>query len=79
MINKHPATRLICFCAVVCLAAGQALAWGATGHRLIGRDAMQALPDDLPAFLRTTAAVDTVGELAREPDRWKDAGAVHDF
>ena len=78
MIKMRATARLICFCAVLCLTAGQVLAWGATGHRLIGREAVQALPDDLPAFLRTTAVVDTVGELAREPDRWKGAGVAHD-
>ncbi len=55
-----------------------ALAWGATGHRLIGRVAIESLPGDLPAFLRTPASVEAVGELAREPDRWKDAGREHD-
>jgi hypothetical protein len=58
--------------------AGQALAWGATGHRIIGRLAVQALPADLPEFLRSPDSVEAVGELAREPDRWKGAGKVHD-
>lgn len=53
-------------------------AWGNTGHRLIGVAAMRALPDDLPAFLRTPGAVADVGELAREPDRWKGGGQPHD-
>ncbi len=53
-------------------------AWGNTGHRLIGVAAMRALPNDLPAFLRTPGAVADVGELAREPDRWKGAGQPHD-
>ena len=70
--------RLVGFAIVLCLAAGQALAWGSTGHRLIGRDAMLALPESLPSFLRTPASVDAVGELSREPDRWKVAGATHD-
>jgi hypothetical protein len=65
-------------CANVLLAASQAQAWGSTGHRLIGREAVMALPDELPSFLRTLAAADAVGELAREPDRWKDAGVTHD-
>jgi hypothetical protein len=55
-----------------------ALAWGATGHRIIGRLAVESLPADLPAFLRTPAVAEAIGELAREPDRWKDAGRVHD-
>jgi hypothetical protein len=56
----------------------QALAWGATGHRIIGRLAIQALPAETPAFLRTPAAAVEIGELAREPDRWKGAGKTHD-
>ncbi len=58
--------------------AGQALAWGATGHRLIGQAGLAALPSDLPAFLRTPAAIEAAGELAREPDRSKAAGKSHD-
>ena len=54
------------------------LAWGATGHRMIGRLAIETLPADLPEFLRDRAAVEAVGELAREPDRWKDSGRIHD-
>ncbi|MEO8811765.1 MAG: S1/P1 Nuclease [Caulobacteraceae bacterium] len=58
--------------------AGDALSWGATGHRIIGRAAVLALPPEVPAFLRSEAAVAAVGELAREPDRWKGAGRAHD-
>lgn len=53
-------------------------AWGSTGHRLVGVAAMRGLPADLPAFLRTPAAAADVGELAREPDRWKGGGQPHD-
>lgn len=58
--------------------ASVAFAWGADGHRDIGRAAMRALPAELPAFLKTAAAVWQVGELAREPDRSKGAGHPHD-
>jgi hypothetical protein len=58
--------------------ARSALAWGATGHRLIGEAAAAALPPELPAFLRTPQAIEDLGELAREPDRWKAAGKTHD-
>ncbi len=69
--------------AAVCVASLLAaptsvLAWGATGHRIIGRLGLATLPPDAPAFLRTEAAVEAGGELAREPDRWKDSGRVHD-
>jgi hypothetical protein len=60
------------------VAPSPAQAWGATGHRLIGQLAVSTLPDNLPAFLRTPQAVEAVGEYAREPDRWKMSGAVHD-
>jgi hypothetical protein len=66
---------------VVILAAAvpsQALAWGATGHRLIGVLATKNLPDEIPAFLRTPEAIAQIGELAREPDRWRAAGKAHD-
>ena len=58
--------------------AGPALAWGATGHRYIGVAAAEALPADLPAFLHTRRAAEDLGELAREPDRWRNAGKTHD-
>jgi hypothetical protein len=53
-------------------------AWGSAGHRIIGRLAIEALPTDLPAFLRTHEAAVMIGELAREPDRWRLAGKLHD-
>ncbi|MEO8113525.1 MAG: S1/P1 Nuclease [Phenylobacterium sp.] len=57
---------------------GSALAWGSTGHRIIGEVAVRAMPSELPAFLRTPQAALDVGELSREPDRSKGAGKVHD-
>src|ERR1700744_3669504 len=60
------------------LGAGQALAWGATGHRLIGQLAVESLPLDMPAFLHTREASDAIGELAREPDRSRGSGQPHD-
>jgi hypothetical protein len=57
--------------------AAQVMAWGSTGHRLIGLAAMRALPDALPAFLRSPDAAMEVGELSREPDRWKGGGQPH--
>lgn len=58
--------------------AGQALAWGDTGHRMIGQLAIEALPTSIPAFLRAPQAAMDVGELAREPDRSRSAGRTHD-
>ncbi|MDB5422813.1 MAG: hypothetical protein JWQ29_229 [Phenylobacterium sp.] len=64
--------------ALITAAPGAALAWGNTGHRIIGEAAVLALPGDLPAFLRNPQAARDVGELSREPDRSKGAGKVHD-
>ena len=64
--------------ALALCAAPAALAWGSMGHREIGFVAIKALPGDLPAFLRTEASANAVGELSREPDRWRDAGKIHD-
>ncbi len=64
--------------ALITAAPGAALAWGNTGHRIIGEAAVIALPADMPAFLRTPQAAVDIGELSREPDRSKGAGKVHD-
>jgi hypothetical protein len=53
---------------------GPALAWGASGHRMVGVAAAEAFPATLPAFLRTREAAAEVGELSREPDRIKGSG-----
>ncbi len=58
--------------------AGAALAWGSSGHRMIGEAAINALPDGLPAFLHTSVAIEAVGEFSREPDRSRGSGAAHD-
>ena len=71
--------RLLAAVAALSLALPvQALAWGASGHRMVGEAAMAALPAEVPAFLRQPAAVRDVGELSREEDRSKGAGKVHD-
>lgn len=64
--------------AVLALLPAQALAWGSSGHRMVGEAAMQALPTEVPAFLRNPQAVRDVGELSREQDRSKGAGRIHD-
>jgi hypothetical protein len=57
---------------------GEALAWGSSGHRMIGEAAIEALPDELPPFLRDAASASAVGELSREPDRSRKSGLAHD-
>jgi hypothetical protein len=58
--------------------ATDALAWGPTGHRLIGELAMARLPADVPGFLRGADVARDIGMLAQEPDRWRNSGDPHD-
>ena len=49
-------------------------AWGADGHRMINRLAIQNLPRDVPAFLHNGDGIDTMEYLGPEPDRWRGKG-----
>ncbi len=51
-----------------------AYAWGNEGHRIINRLAASNLPVDVPAFLRSEAAINEIEYLGPEPDRWRSAG-----
>lgn len=55
------------------LLPARCFAWGSQGHRIINGVAMQMLPPDLPAFLRTPDALGTVVFLGPEPDRWRSS------
>jgi hypothetical protein len=46
-------------------------AWGNEGHRLINRLAASNLPAEIPAFLRSEAAINEIEYLGPEPDRWR--------
>jgi S1/P1 nuclease len=48
-----------------------AYAWEQEGHRIINKLAATNLPADMPAFLRTQAAIDEMEYLGPEPDRWR--------
>ncbi len=70
--------RLLAVASALALIPAQAFGWGATGHRIIGVLAIKNLPPDLPDFLKSDAAIWEIGELAREPDRWRGSGETHD-
>ena len=53
------------------LSVQPAFGWGADGHMLINRLAGAALPADVPAFLRSPAALDALEYYGPEPDRWR--------
>ena len=56
---KSLLTGVACLCL---LNANSALAWGDSGHRMIGEEAMRALPDYMPGFLHSAQAISDVGE-----------------
>jgi hypothetical protein len=64
--------------ALLAVGSGEAWAWGATGHRLIGLLAIESLPEEIPGFLRGSQAATMIAEIGREADRSKGAGTTHD-
>ncbi len=73
------AAPLVAFAALMLLAPAPAFAWGSTGHELVSGAAIDALPDEIPAFLRSKTARAQIALLGREPDRWRGAGKAHDY
>jgi hypothetical protein len=66
--------RLALACAFLIWTVWQApcaYAWGDDGHHIINRLAVSGLPPDVPAFLRSEAAIDEIEYLGPEPDRWR--------
>jgi hypothetical protein len=69
--KPYPVALSFCvFFALIALPQG-AHAWGNEGHRIINRLAVSALPANVPAFLRSPAALDEIEYLGPEPDRWR--------
>ena len=53
-------------------------AWGATGHEWVSGVAIEKLPDEIPAFVRTPEAAAEIAVMGRELDRSKGSGRTHD-
>lgn len=53
------------------VAAPLSFGWGSKGHKMINKLAVEGLPANVPAFMRTAAAVDEIEYLGPEPDRWR--------
>jgi hypothetical protein len=71
--------RLAVFALCVAVFAPQiGLAWGDKGHTMISRIGAESFPSDMPAFVRTTAAVDEIATLGPEEDRLKGSGESWD-
>jgi hypothetical protein len=50
----------------------QSWGWDYEGHRLINQLAIETLPQNFPAFVRTSEARERIGFLAGEADRWRN-------
>jgi len=77
MILKFAAAALVSGLTLVCI-PDVALAWGASGYRLVGELASQSLPSGIPEFLRAPEAGRQIAEVARQPDWSKGSGDPHD-
>ena len=78
MVSGMKVKALVSTLVVGSFIASQAFAWGAAGPRMIGDDALRGLPTYLPAFLRNSTAIASVGEFSREPDRMRGASKPGD-
>jgi len=59
------------------LSAQMAFGWGRDAHRIINQVAIQALPADVPAFLRSRSAIEQMEYLGPEPDRWRSSNTLN--
>ena len=64
--------------AVFAASSASALAWGGKGHHIVNHVAALSLPSSVPAFMRTAAAIDEIGNLGIELDLLKGAGTAWD-
>lgn len=64
---------IVSACVAPLLVAHCAFGWGSDGHRIINRVAVETLPASMPAFLRGQYAVEEIGYLGPEPDRWRSS------
>jgi hypothetical protein len=67
-------SRLLGIVGLVAAACGpRALAWDYENHRAIALLALQSLPTNFPAFVRTPEAEERIGFLSGEADRWRNS------
>ncbi len=71
LIPSRTLSRLAGFLLLTFLAAPGCFGWGRDGHMMINRLAIEKLPADVPAFLRSPAALEEITWLGPEPDRWR--------
>ena len=70
-MTSQKLVRLLSAGLALVLAAPALFAWGNKGHTMINRLAVESLPADVPAFLKTPDAISEDAYLGPEPDRWR--------
>ena len=70
-ITSAPLYRVAALVLLPIFAVPPSFGWGDVGHRMINRLAIESLPADVPAFLKTPEAIAEVEYLGPEPDRWR--------
>ena len=72
MVNRKATLWLNVLCLwLVLFLALPSFGWGNRGHRLVNLVAAEALPSDMPAFMRTPEAINEISYFGPEPDRWR--------
>lgn len=69
--------RCACGLIVAAATAGPAFAWDEDGHAIVTHLAIDALPADMPDWLRTPEVRSRLVYLSSEPDRWRGQKNVH--
>jgi hypothetical protein len=69
---KHSPIQCRVVLALALFTVPQSRAWDYDGHRLINQLALETLPQNFPAFVRTPEARERIGFLAGEADRWRN-------
>lgn len=71
MCPRGPFRAAIALACVLALPAPIGLAWDETGHIIVTRVAVRALPPSMPEWLRTPEVQARLEYLSAEPDRWR--------
>jgi hypothetical protein len=70
-MHRLRALQVLAWPLLLLLTTPSAFAWGPEGHSMINQLAAEKLPADVPAFLKTPAAIAEIAYLGPEPDRWR--------
>lgn len=75
-ITRNTSLAAVAAAAALAFAPQQAFCWGHAGHVGIARLAAEALPAEVPAFVRSAQSIAQIAELGAEADQSKTTGTV---